>query len=119
MFNPIYTLPYIEFVGGTHKILRINLKSDSGAAYNATNHTATLALVRYENQDCIAHTESVTLTTDSGGVRSIAQVEFNSADTIGLSGRFIYQITITNSGGESEVFRGICTIFRNAAVAAD
>ena len=60
-------------------------------------------------------TKEGTLTNDPAGT-GIARFEMTTEDTIGLRGKYIYQVTIGNNSGDKDdnrVRQGLVTIFQN------
>ncbi len=113
MINPIFMLPPIEFIGGTHKKIQIMLRSNVGTPYDAEGHTAYFSLAHYENQSCVSITQEMEIAQSGMDGYCLAEVELSSTDTAELCGRFVYQVTIIDEDGEAEVSQGICHIFRN------
>lgn len=117
--NP-FTLPTVDFVGGTTIPLRFHtFFEQDGDPFDLTDCTAVFSLLNYVNQDEDPVLSKVmTLTNgpeDSSGdiYPSIAEVVLDSQDTVGLHGKFIYQITFSDSDGRQEVCQGVLFVFRN------
>jgi len=113
MQSDIYTLPQIEFIGGTSKIISFPL-TKSGLAFDAKNCSISFALTNFitSTTDPIL-TKTATLINDTNNVKSIAQVSLTSWDTKSLNGKFIYQLSVQDSSGYSDFPQGICLIHRN------
>lgn len=111
----IYTLPEISFVGGETQELRFNLKNKNGTAFDAAGSSSNFSICNYSNKvgtPLLSYTP--TLFADEQGVSSILVVEIPKADTATLSGKYIYQITIIDLNGDSEIpDQGIMNITRN------
>lgn len=110
-----YTLPEISFVGGSTQVLRFYLKNQNGETFDGDGATSDFAICNYSNKiglPLLSYTPS--LLEDERGVKSILEVTIPQADTAKLSGKYIYQIIITDLRGESEIpNQGIMHIIRN------
>ena len=115
MQTNIYTLPEINFVGGETQKLRFNLVNEGGNPFNADGATIDFSICSYSNkigEPILSYTP--TLLSDEHGVLSIILVTIPKEDTAKLAGKFIYQITIIDLRGDSEVpNQGIMNITRN------
>jgi len=115
MQTNIYVLPEIDFVGGETQELRFNLVNENGEAFDADGATVDFSICNYSNkvgEPILSYTP--TLLADSHGVVSIVRVKIPKADTARLAGKFIYQITIVDLIGDSEIPKqGIMNITRN------
>jgi len=115
MQTNIYTLPEISFVGGETQEYRFHLVNEGGDAFDADGATVDFSICNYSNKigdPILSYTP--TLLADSHGVVSIVRVKIPKADTAKLAGKFIYQITIIDLTGDSEIpNQGIMNITRN------
>ena len=114
MYTNFYTLPEISFVGGATQELRFNLKDEAGNNFDADNCTADFSICDYSTRD-ISSGSIVSISPSLSG--SLLTVMIPAGDTVNLSGKYIYQITIKDSGGETLEFQipnqGIMYIARN------
>lgn len=112
----IYTLPELTFVGGDTQELNFRLKLPDGSPYTDTDHcTANFAICNYSNK---TGTPLVSLTPtfipNDNNIVHILHVVLPSETTLSLYGKYIYQITIMDSVGNSEIpNQGIMNITRN------
>lgn len=117
MRNDIYTLPQITFVAGQSQTLRWRLLTQSKAPFNASDCTGNFAVVDYsdKNGDPLISKPLLFVIDDSiSEIKNIATVELLSSDTLGFSGKYIYQITIKDMNGKSEIpNQGILLISHN------
>jgi len=115
MQTNVYTLPELNFVGGETQEIHFYLKKPDGTAFNADGATADFAICNYSNKTGEPiKSYTPTFVTDGSGVLSILIVEIPAADTVELAGKFIYQITVIDINGDSEIpNQGIMNISRN------
>ena len=117
-----YDLPKIEFIGGNTETILLNLwhigpndLPHRGTAFNATGCTVTFSVIDFTNkngQPLLSKAGS--LIQDDNGVLSRVTVTLDSADTLNISGKYIYQVTIKNSDGTPEIpGQGIIHIHQN------
>ncbi len=115
MQTNIYTLPEINFVGGETQELRFHLVNENGEAFDADGASVDFSICNYSNkvgEPILSYTP--TLLGDEHGVVSIVLVEIPKGDTARLAGKFIYQITVIDLTGDSEIpNQGIMNITRN------
>ena len=98
ILNPQYSLPDIHFVGGESQKFLFHLKTQGGSDFNAEHCTAGFAIISYANkhgEPIITKDADITLGTD--GVMNVVVVKLEPEDTMHLYGRYIYQLTITDS----------------------
>lgn len=114
MYTNFYTLPEVSFVGGATQELKFNLKDESGNNFDADDCTANFSICDYSTRDVGAGSIVSISPTLSG---SLLTVTIPASDTVNLSGKYIYQITIKDAGGETLEFQipnqGIMYIARN------
>ena len=115
MRTNIYTLPEISFVGGGTQEFIFNLKNKDGESFDAEGATVDFSICDYSNKvgvPLLSYTPDIM--SDSRGVASILHVIIPKADTARLFGKYIYQITIIDLNGESEIpNQGIMNIYKN------
>lgn len=115
MINPIYTLPDMSFVGGESQTFLFNLLTSAGKSFNASDCTVAFAIVNYANKNgtpiLIKYADII---MGEEGLMSIASVDLLPEDTIHLYGRYVYQLSICDSYGKTEIpGQGIIDITRN------
>lgn len=111
MNNPIYQLPTIEFIGGETTTIVFNLwalspneKPNKGLPYNANGCTVTFSLIDSNNKTGNPLlSKKCTLLSEEDGTSPRASVTISPSETVNQSGRFIYQITVRNGAGETEI----------------
>ena len=115
MINPIYNLPELNFVGGESQTFLFNLLTASGASFDASSCDVAFAVVSYANKTGNPlFSKKVTVSEGDGGVLNLASVELLPLDTVSLYGRYVYQLTITDIDGNTEIpGQGIMNITRN------
>lgn len=115
MIHAIYTLPEISFVGGESQTLLFNLLTLSGNDYDASECQVGFAVIHYTNKNGVPIlTKDAEIKMGNNGVMNIAIVDLLPSDTIDLYGRFVYQITISDPAGFTEIpGQGLIDITRN------
>ena len=114
MQTNIYTLPEINFVGGETQELRFNLISKNGEPFDVSGASADFSICNYSNKVGTPILSYTPRQLTEGGVTSILAVDIPKEDTADLSGKFIYQITVIDLRGDSEIpNQGIMNIARN------
>ena len=115
MIHSIYTLPEISFVGGESQSLFFNLRTREGNEFDATECTVDFAMIHYTNKNGMPiFTKQADIKPGNSGVLSIAVVDILPEDTIDLYGRYVYQITISDFAGQTEIpGQGLIDITRN------
>ena len=115
MILPIYTLPEISFVGGESQVFLFNMRTMSGNDFDGTNCSVGFALIHYANKNSAPLlVKEAELKIGDNGFLNIASIHLSPSDTVGLYGRFVYQITINDSEGFTEIpGQGIINITRN------
>ena len=115
MVNSIYTLPELSFIGGESQTLLFNLLTLSGTDFDASGCNVGFAVIHYANKNGLPIlTKEVEIVEGKNGVMNIAQVDIEPEDTIGLYGRYVYQITVVDYYGVTEIpGQGIINITRN------
>lgn len=115
MINPVYNLPQLRFVGGETQSFLFNLRTPGGSTFNAVGCSAAIALINYTNKTGLpVLVKSMSLREDEEGYYSSAYVELSPSETVNLQGRYIYQISIRDSAGETEIpGQGLMDITRN------
>jgi hypothetical protein len=111
----LYTLPEIQFVGGSSQTYYFNLATSSGVPYDALGCTVDFSIVHYSNKSSIpVLSKEATIMTDLEDISSIVSIELNPSDTSDLCGKYIYQITIKDIDGNADIpNQGIMYITRN------
>lgn len=115
MINPVYNLPELNFVGGESQILMFNLLTASGTSFDADGCEIGFAVVNYANKNGMPIlSKTATKLDDKDGYSSIARIELTPADTVYMFGRYVYQITVYDIDGKTEIpGQGIINIIRN------
>lgn len=115
MINPIYNLPDIRFIGGESQKFIFTLLTPNGYDYDASECTVNFAIINYSNKNgkplLIKEAEII---KGLNGIMNIASVELLPEDTVYLSGRFVYQISIADAYDNTEIpGQGIMDVTRN------
>lgn len=115
MQTTVYTLPEISFVGGETQEFNFHLKNHRGERLDASGSNINFAICNYSNktgEPILSYTPE--LLADETGVASVVILKIPKEDTALLYGKFIYQITIVDASGSSEIpNQGIMNIAKN------
>ena len=112
-----YTLPAISFVGGETQNLSFHTYSYYGQKpFNLTGCTCNFSVVSFSNKNgAVIISKSMQISGGTGAeYDNILSVALTSDETISLFGKYIYQITIKDVDGETEIpNQGILYITKN------
>lgn len=115
MQTTVYTLPEISFVGGETQEFNFHLKNHRGEPFDASGADVNFAICNYSNKTgspILSYTPE--LLADKTGCASVIILKIPKEDTALLYGKFIYQITIVDASGSSEIpNQGIMNIAKN------
>ncbi len=113
----IYVLPTITFVGGETQTIDFHLYTKDGRRpLDMRNSSCQLAIAQYGTTFGNPEVEKdVSILVDSTtGVFNIISVNLDIQDTLNLSGKYVYQLTIKDAAGHTEIpRRGIMNIINN------
>lgn len=104
-----YTLPTIEFVGGSTQELVFHLYYQTASQpFDLSTCTANFSLINYVNKGgtpAISKPMTVEAADPDGGnyIQNVAKVTLLPGDTARLSGKYIYQISIKDVQGASDI----------------
>lgn len=114
-----YTLPMIDFIGGSTQDLVFNVYNEADKQpSDLSSCTAAITVINFANQTGEADI-SKPMTVEGkdleieGNVKNILHVQLAAEETIGLYGKFVYQISIQYPSGEMEQRQGLMYIMRN------
>lgn len=112
MFFDIYTLPYLVINAGQESLFQFGvLNSDGESVKNATYKCD---VIEYCNEGSPILTLSGAVEYDNTADLSSIGLAFSSTKTIGLNGKYIYQLTIIlQNGSVGEVRKGILFVRNN------
>lgn len=116
-----YTLPPIEFVGGSAQDLRFHVYFHTiKNPFDLSNCTANFAIVGFTNKrgsTILSKAMTIAKTgvsVEGGLVYNMLDVSLTSAETVALEGKYIYQISIKENTGKIEVpSQGVLYITNN------
>lgn len=106
MRHDIYSLPEVVFVSGQSNTLRWRLFTVKNVPFNADGCTGNFSVVDYSDKTgdpLISKPLKFVVGDDETGVKNVAVVDLVPKDTLGLAGKYIYQITIKDIDGEAEI----------------
>lgn len=118
MVNNIYTLPQIDFVGGSTADLIFNVYwgTENPRPFGMVGCVANFAVIDYVNKTgtpIISKTMEVRLNADDT-FYNVLYVELKPSDTLDLFGKYIYQITIKDVDNSVDIpQQGILYIHNN------
>lgn len=97
-----YVLPTIDFVGGETQKLAFHLFHHTNRRpFDASDCRCDFSVVNYLNRTG-EPVLSKTMETDGEGGNTLT-VKLLPSDTVGLSGKYIYQISVADSSGDTEI----------------
>lgn len=99
-----YTLPTVEFVGGETQDLAFHVYFYIGKKpFSLYGCTANFSVADYTNKmEAPIISEQMTIRTEDG-IDNILVVTIDAKKTVGMSGKYIYQITIKDISGDVEI----------------
>ena len=115
MINPIYNLPDIKFVGGESQRFVFDLVTIYDSKFDAKNCDVGFAIINYANKNGKpVVVKSMETVEDNNGFFSIITVKLDPQDTLNMHGRYIYQISIRDPEGNTEIpGQGLMDILKN------
>ena len=112
----LYALPTITFVGGETQIFEFHtFFHTTKNPFDLKNCTARFAVVHYLNRaGTTLFTKNMSIAVGESGLDNVLTVELEPADTLELSGKYVYQISIKDGDGATEIPKqGLMYIIRN------
>ena len=114
-YNP-YVLPTIDFIAGETQDLSFNIFFyKSNKPYSLEDCLATFSVSSYTNKSGNAViSKTMDMRPGKTGTNNVLVVTLTSKDTVNLSGKYIYQITLQDVDGDVEIPKqGILMITNN------
>lgn len=110
-----YTLPTVEFVGGETQELVFHVYSNIGKRpFSLVSCTANFSVVSYINKTGKPIISKQMEIRSVNEVDNILAVTIDPKETVGMSGKYIYQIIIKDISGDVEVPKqGIFLVVNN------
>lgn len=101
----VYTLPTIDFVGGeTQKIVIHTYSPDGEEPYNVSGYSANFSVVSAMNKSGTpVITKAMDVSQAGEGEGNVLSVCLEPSETVSMSGKYIYQITIMDCDGGVEI----------------
>lgn len=106
MRRDIYTMPEIMFVAGQSNIIRWRLFTSAKTPFNADGCVGNFSIVDYSypvGEPLISKPLKFSVGDFERNVTNLATVDLQPEDTLGLHGKYIYQITIKDIDGGVEI----------------
>lgn len=118
MISNVYSLPEIDFVGGSSADLIFNVygKQDNPQPFGLTGCVANFAVIDYVNKtgEPVISKQMGTRMNGDNTAYNVLFVELKPKDTLELFGKYIYQITIKDSNSDVDIpQQGILYIHNN------
>lgn len=115
MLNPVYNLPELNFVAGESQTFVFNLYDSSGRSFDVNGCDVAFSMVNYANKiGSPIITKYVEASEGKNGAYNMVVVNLLPEDTVGLYGRYVYQISIKDAYGETDIpGHGILNITKN------
>lgn len=108
-----FILPELSFIGGESQELVFRLFLQNREPLDASNIECEMSVVAYGNYITEPIVKKIGTSVIGNKNISYAKITLDAADTVGLSGKFIYQISLKDKLGNVELFQGIMLIFGN------
>ena len=110
-----YTLPEWKFIGGETQTRIFTLyKMGGSVAYDIPSASVELSIVDFVHPKSAPTSLGVTeIQRDDNGVFCNVYVKLSPIDTVNLSGKFIYQLSIKDESGNVSILKGIMYISEN------
>lgn len=118
MLNKMYSLPELRFVGGSSEDLQFNLyyNEEDPKPFNLFGGTANFTIISYVNKNgtpLVSKGMEIGINEDETHY-NVVRVSLTPADTVDLFGKFVYQITLKDVEGNTDIpFQGIMQIHNN------
>lgn len=118
MIYKMYSLPEINFIGGSSEDLEFNLYYNETAPEPFTLYggKANFSIVNFINKNStpvLSKQMEISLNDDQTSY-NVVRVSLEPADTVDLSGKFVYQIILTDVDGNVDIpHQGIINIHTN------
>lgn len=118
MLNKIYSLPEIQFVGGSSEDLTFHVYYDekNPKPFGLFGGSANFSIVNFINKNSLPLVSKpmVIRTNDEGTYYNVLFVSLEPTETVDLYGKFVYQITIKDVDGNVDIpHQGIINIHNN------
>lgn len=114
--HDIYALPTVEFVGGSTQDFAFHTYFRNGARkMDLSECSAVFSVLNYANKfgEPIV-SKAMTVESDTDGAMNVLRAELSGEETVALHGKYIYQITITDADGSTDIPKqGILKIINN------
>lgn len=107
-----YELPQLFFDAGESIDITINLYKNN-LEFDADGITATLKLIDFINRDSVLLSLDCSITKSENNKVGSIVAALRPNDTEDLFGKYIYQITLTDIGGDVEILKGNMILSRS------
>lgn len=115
MLFDIYTLPYLVINAGQESLFQFGVLNSDGETVKDATYKCDV--IEYCNEGDPVLSLSGSLKYDNANNLSSIDLTFSSANTLTLSGKYIYQLTVILSNGlVGEVRKGILFVRSNISV---
>lgn len=118
MISKIYSLPEVDFIGGSSEdlVFHVYIDEENPRPFGLTNCTANFSIVNFTNKNgspLVSKTMGVRI-NESETDYNVLHTSLEPEDTVNLFGKFIYQITIKDIDDNVDIPRqGIMHIHNN------
>jgi len=107
MISNVYSLPEIDFVGGSSATLIFNVyaNQDDPRPFAMTSCVANFAVIDYINKtgDPLISKQMIVRPSSNNLIYNVATVELKPEDTLDLFGKYIYQVTIRDAENNVDI----------------
>ncbi len=113
----IFVLPELSAISGQSNILRFRLLTSTHSPFNAKDCVGDFALIDYSDkygEFILSKPLLFSIGDNKEKIVNFATVELQPNDTLGLHGKYIYQIIIKDSDGKVDIpNQGLLWIYHN------
>lgn len=115
MINNIYSLPELDFIGGSSHSFLFHTYCDEAKTkpLDLENCTANFSIVSFANKNGDPAVSKEMAPQKNGVLFNTLQVTLAPTDTLNLFGKYVYQITIVDGSGNVDLKQGIAYIHHN------
>lgn len=108
-----FILPKLEFIGGETQEFILRLFTQNKVPLDASHITSEFSIIPYRDYiDDPIVCKAVTAVDGDNGVPS-GKVKLEANDTVGLEGKYIYQISLKDKLNNVDIYQGELMIYQN------
>ncbi len=117
MINNVYNLPELDFIGGSSEdlVFHVYHEGDKTKPFGLTDGMANFSIINFINKNgtpLVSKKMSVEI-DETETFYNVLTVLLEPSDTVDLFGKFVYQITIKDIDGNTDLQQGLIYIHNN------